>query len=225
MHKDTEKVLERILEQSRRSGGVIEQLQGGNDDNHIDWLFEEEYLRSTYEPVRTFGGTVYMHTMPTEKGYEWDRERQETASGRARAIEARLEEKLVATKSMRETVEKLDGEAQRIGKSWCGSSMGNHAKVYYDGLEPVPSEAYWDSEWGMLDGYRLSRKRGAWRTYTIDEVKGAIYSRCGTTEAEMGGYGDLLLRTFEGVGPKLLHQAARLQGNGTTLTGMLTSRR
>ena len=32
-------------------------------------------------------------------------------------------------------------------------------------------------------------------------------------------------RSETGVGPKLIHQAARLQGNGTTLSGMLTSRR
>ena len=32
-------------------------------------------------------------------------------------------------------------------------------------------------------------------------------------------------RRPSGVGPKLIHQAARLQGNGTTLSGMLTSRR
>ena len=204
MHKDTEKVLERILEQSRRSGGVIEQLQGGNDDNHIDWLFEAGYLHSTYEPVRTFEGAVYMNTMPTEKAYEWDGERRETAKGKASTIQARLEEKLAGTKSMREAVQKLDDEARRVGKAWCGSSMGNHAKVYYDGLEPVPSEAYWDTEWGMEEGYGLSRRRGAWRTYTIDEVKNEIYSRCGTTEAEVSGYGDGLLRTFEEAERELL---------------------
>lgn len=204
MHKDTQKVLERILEQSRRGGGVIEELQGGNDDNHIDWLFESGYLRSTYEPVRAFEGTVYMKTMPTEKGYDWERKRQETTGGQAREIEARLEEKLAATTSMRETVKKLDDEARRVGKAWCGSSMGNHAKVYYDGLEPVPSEAYWDTEFGMHEGYGRSRRQGSWRMYTIDEVKNGIYSRCGTTEAELSDYADRLLRTFEEAERKLL---------------------
>ena len=204
MHKDTEMVLERILEQSRRDGGVIEELQGGNDDNHIDWLFEAGYLWSAYEPVRTFDGTVYMNTMPTEKGYEWERKKQETTEGQARAIEARLEEKLAATKSMRETVQKLDDEAGRVGKAWCGSSMGNHAKVYYDGLEPVPPEAYWDTEWGMEGGHGRSRRRGVWRIYTIDEVKNEIYSRCGTTEAEISDYADRLFRTFEEAERELL---------------------
>lgn len=197
MHKDTEKFLEKILEQSRRNGGVIEDLQGGNDDNHIDWLFDAGYLRSTHEPIRTFEGTVYMNTMPTEKGYEWERERLETGTERSRAIETRLQEKLAATKAMAQTVNKLDGEARDIGKAWCGSSMGNHAKVYYEGLEPVPAEAYWDTEWGMQNSSGMSRGQGAWRTYTVDEVKNAIYSRGGTTEAEMNGYADQLFRTLD----------------------------
>lgn len=198
MHKDTEKVLERIMEQSRISGGFIEQLQVGNDADHIDWLLGENYLRSSHEPVRAFEGTMYMSIMPTEKAYEWERERRETVSGRARVIEAKLERELAATKSMRETVEKLKDEAQRVGKSWCGSSLGNHAKIYYQELKPVPAQAYWDIEWGMKQDYlSLSKTQGAWQTYTIDEIKDKIYSRCGITETEMSDYGARLLRTFE----------------------------
>ena len=198
MHKDAENILERIMEQSRKNNGVIKRLQGGNNVDHIDRLFNEGYLYSNRKSVRASDGTVYMSTMPTEKAYEWERKRQETTSGRAGAIKARLEEELTATKSMRETVRKLKDEAQRVEKAWCGSSLGNHAKMYYQGLEPVPAHAYWDTEWGMEDDYlHPSRTRGAWQKYTIDEIKDNIYSPCGTTEAEMNNYGARLLRTFE----------------------------
>ena len=198
MHKDIEKVLERIMKQSRSNSGVIKRLQGGNNVNHIDWLFKEEYLQSTYNPVRASDGTMYMYTMPTEKAYEWERERQETTSGRARVIGALLERKLAAAKSMRETVRKVRDEAQRVEKSWCGSSLGNHAKMYYQGLEPVPKHAYWDVEWGMADGdLHPSKTKGTWQKYMIDEINDEIYSRCGTMQDEMSDYDAHLFRTFE----------------------------
>ena len=219
MHKDTEKVLERIMEQSRSSSGVIKRLQGGNNVNHIDWLFKEEYLQSTYNPVRASDGTMYMYTMPTEKAYEWERERQETASGRAYVIRARLENELVATESMRETVRRLGDEAQRVGKAWCGSSLGNHAKVYYQGLEPVPADAHWDAEWGMIDrALSLSKTRGDWQTYTIDKVEDEIFSRCGTTQAEMSDYSDHLLRIFGEAEVELMGILEQSEGETTEET-------
>lgn len=75
----------------------------------------------------------------------------------------------VANKLNRNATDKLETAALRAAKSWCGSWLGYHSRIYYDGLEPVPPGARFSVEWGVGD--RMSNETaGNWAEYDFDAV-------------------------------------------------------
>jgi len=70
-------------------------------------------------------------------------------------------------------------EAQvEIGKSWSGSWIGHHSRIYYDNLEVPPPGAYFNSEWGP-DTMFGSGTRGRWGEYSFDDVYNEIHRMAG----------------------------------------------
>jgi predicted nucleotide-binding protein len=67
--------------------------------------------------------------------------------------------------------------AGRIGKSWSGSNLGFHSRVYYAGLEPPPPGAHFDSEWGFRG--MLQGTTGDWREFDFDEIVATVYELSG----------------------------------------------
>ena len=52
---------------------------------------------------------------------------------------------------------KLEETAINVGKSWSGSWLGYHSRVYYRDLQPVPPGARFSKEWGQR-GKRLGAR-------------------------------------------------------------------
>jgi len=68
----------------------------------------------------------------------------------------------------------LDGNLEAIGRSFSGSWIGYHANVYYEGFKPPESGDHFSSEWGLMAHWGYG-STGAWREYTFEQVKHAIF--------------------------------------------------
>lgn len=77
-------------------------------------------------------------------------------------------------------LDKLEEAAGAVGKSWSGSWLGYHSRVYYDNLQPPPPGAHFSQEWGGTGrGGFSGGTTGAWREYEFDAVVKEIYRRAG----------------------------------------------
>jgi hypothetical protein len=69
----------------------------------------------------------------------------------------------------------LDKAANQLKRSFFGSWLGYHSRVYYEGLVPAPPGANFSQEWGLKDMSISSLgSRGDWREYDSEEVKAYI---------------------------------------------------
>lgn len=75
-------------------------------------------------------------------------------------------------------VEALIEAASEIGKSWSGSWLGYHSKIYYENFETPPPGAVFSQEWGLMDSFSMGM-RGAWQEYRFDDVVSLIHERAG----------------------------------------------
>ena len=213
MDKRTESILVGILLRCKEEGGVIEKVGGMRNRPHMDWLIEEGYIRTSRSPIHVFMESTYSEVMPTEKAYEWYRQREaEEEDGTEQAVRE-ISNMLEKFEEKQEVVRRVGEAAAAIGKAWSGSSLGEHTKFYYEGLEPAPADAYWDTEWGMHDGYGfVSRMYGDWRRYSTDEVKEAIFRRSMTTEKEMAEHTEDMFRSLERAEGQLLTELEQAEG-------------
>jgi predicted nucleotide-binding protein len=70
----------------------------------------------------------------------------------------------------------LSAAADQIKRSFSGSWLGYHSRVYYDGLVPAPPGANFSQEWGLQDMSITSLgSRGDWCEWDFDEVKAHIF--------------------------------------------------
>lgn len=63
----------------------------------------------------------------------------------------------------------LAGAASDIGKSWSGSWLGYHSRVYYEGFQSPPPGADFSQEWGLQNAFSMG-SRGDWREHKFDDV-------------------------------------------------------
>ncbi len=223
MNSGTRKALAQLMERCRKDGGKVKNFSPSQDGHEIDWLIHEGYLWSPQKPVRAFEGTVYMDIMPTEKAYRWEqdeKDRRQTAEHQAAEVKHEIDEVLQRSQPMQNVMAKLEEEACRIGEAWCGSSLGEHADVYYADLQRVPDDALWDSEFGMHDGYGMNKRRGRWEKRTAVEIKELIYRHGNTAETEVSRYADSLLEAFDSAEGKLqvcLEEAQREMQEATRI--------
>lgn len=68
--------------------------------------------------------------------------------------------------------------ASEIGKSWSGSWLGYHSRIYYKNFETPPPGAVFSQEWGLMDSFS-SGSRGAWHEYRFDDVVSLINEKAG----------------------------------------------
>ena len=74
-----------------------------------------------------------------------------------------------------ESIKVLQEATSSAGKSWSGSWLGYHSRVYYNQLKPVPPGARFSQEWGLLDRYS-NDTIGEWHEYDFDVVYDALKS-------------------------------------------------
>ncbi len=82
----------------------------------------------------------------------------------------------------RAPLERLMDVAERVGRSWSGSWLGYHSRIYYDGLADPPPGARFSQEWGMMDTFGIQDTIGAWREYRFDDVIDAIKNEAGNPD-------------------------------------------
>jgi predicted nucleotide-binding protein len=103
-----------------------------------------------------------------------------------------IAKKLASAAVVAETVEiaiplaKLNDASNQVGKSFSGSWLGYHSRVYYSGLALPPPNANFSKEWGLRDGIssRL-RSIGRWEQFDGDDVKKQIYDMAGRPDIEI----------------------------------------
>ncbi|MGE0034837.1 MAG: TIR domain-containing protein [Xanthobacteraceae bacterium] len=67
--------------------------------------------------------------------------------------------------------------ADQVKRSFSGSWLGYHSRVYYEGLVPPPPGANFSQEWGLQDLSLTSLgSRGHWEEFDPEEVKKVIYA-------------------------------------------------
>lgn len=70
--------------------------------------------------------------------------------------------------------------ANEIKRSFSGSWLGYHSRVYYKGLTPTPAGANFSQEWGLKDMSITSLgSRGDWAEYQFEEVTNVIQEVAG----------------------------------------------
>ena len=78
-------------------------------------------------------------------------------------------------------IEKLIEVASLFGKSWSGSWLGYHSRVYYENFHTPPPGAVFSQEWGFQDAFSMG-SRGAWHEYLFDDVVAAIEQKAGSPD-------------------------------------------
>ena len=82
-------------------------------------------------------------------------------------------------------LDRLGKVANNIGKSWSGSWLGYHSKVYYANFQPPPPGAAFSQEWGLQSqgmpgvGSLGMDTHGDWIEYDFDEVVQFIREQAG----------------------------------------------
>jgi len=76
----------------------------------------------------------------------------------------------------------LQAAAEEVARSWCQSSIGYHALVYFDSFQVPPPRAHFSREWGLSGG--LQGTTGAWREYAHDDVIAHIEERAGNPDLD-----------------------------------------
>ena len=75
-------------------------------------------------------------------------------------------------------LKKLEQAAKQIEKSWSGSYLGYHSRVYYEKFQVPPPGANFSSEWGLMGSF-LDGTTGNWKEFTYDYVHSKIFEMSG----------------------------------------------
>jgi predicted nucleotide-binding protein len=75
-----------------------------------------------------------------------------------------------------EPLSALENAANQVKRSFSGSWLGYHSRVYYEGLIPAPPGANFSQEWGLEKLVSGSGSRGDWRQFDPEQVKSHIYA-------------------------------------------------
>lgn len=74
-----------------------------------------------------------------------------------------------------DSIKVLKKAVDDASKSWSGSWLGYHSRIYYEQLKPVPPGARFSQQWGLLNNY-TNDTIGAWYEYDFDTVYNALKS-------------------------------------------------
>jgi predicted nucleotide-binding protein len=70
----------------------------------------------------------------------------------------------------------------RASRSWSGSWLGYHSRVYYRNLEPSPPGARFSQEWGLIKAAFMFDTIGDWVEYDYEDARRIIYDIAGTPD-------------------------------------------
>ncbi len=73
----------------------------------------------------------------------------------------------------------IEAASKDVGKSFCGSWLGYHSRVYYEGLVPPPPGANFSQEWGLEETFGNRGSRGNWLEHDPDAIKNRVFAIAG----------------------------------------------
>ncbi len=76
---------------------------------------------------------------------------------------------------VKEPLDRLEEAAVAIGKSWSGSWLGYHARVYYHDLTPPPPGVHFSQEWGLKDSWPIQDTTGDWQEFGEEDLETGVY--------------------------------------------------
>jgi predicted nucleotide-binding protein len=74
--------------------------------------------------------------------------------------------------------------AEEVGKSWSGSCLGYHSRLYYKNLVPVPPGARFSKEWGFKDSWPINDTVGDWVEFDFDDIVKTIKEKADNIDFE-----------------------------------------
>ncbi len=92
--------------------------------------------------------------------------------------------KVAKSEKFNKPLQCLIDSAELAGKSWSGSWLGYHSRVYYESLSEPPPGARFSQEWGMMETYGIRDTIGDWQEYRFDDVVSAIQQNAGCPDTE-----------------------------------------
>jgi predicted nucleotide-binding protein len=78
----------------------------------------------------------------------------------------------------------IDAASNEVERSFSGSWLGYHSRVYYDGLKPPPPGANFSKEWGLKEMIGDLGSRGKWREFDYEHVKEYVLALAGKPNLE-----------------------------------------
>lgn len=84
-----------------------------------------------------------------------------------------------------ETLVALKKAAKEVERSFSGSWLGYHSRVYYEGLSPPPPQASFSPEWGLTDASVSEMgSLGKWQKFDPEFVKERIHQMAGEPDLD-----------------------------------------
>jgi predicted nucleotide-binding protein len=80
---------------------------------------------------------------------------------------------------IKDSLKRLEDAATRVAKSWSGSHLGYHARVYYKDFSPPPAGANFSPEWGLQESWPIKATTGDWLEYDPAYVVATIRRAAG----------------------------------------------
>lgn len=91
----------------------------------------------------------------------------------------------------------LETAVKEVGRSFSGSWLGYHSRVYYAGLQPAPPGAHFSQEWGLKEMFTDIGTCGDWREHDPEDVKRHIREMAGNPDlSEVRNAADRAAQTF-----------------------------
>jgi predicted nucleotide-binding protein len=85
---------------------------------------------------------------------------------------------------IKSVLERLKEAADGLGRSWSGSWIGYHSRVYYADFQVPPKGAVFSAEWGLMKLAFNEGSVGEWEEYSFDEVARELVRRAGSPSLE-----------------------------------------
>jgi predicted nucleotide-binding protein len=76
----------------------------------------------------------------------------------------------------------LEKAAEEVKRSFSGSWLGYHSRVYYKNLSPAPPGAHFSQEWGLKELFSDMGTHGEWREFDPKEVEAYIHEKAGNSD-------------------------------------------
>jgi predicted nucleotide-binding protein len=85
---------------------------------------------------------------------------------------------------VRGPLDAIEAASKEVGRSFSGSWLGYHSRVYYEGLKPTPPGARFSMEMGLRETYTSLDSQGKWREFDFEHIKSHVFKLAGQPTLE-----------------------------------------